>query len=309
MHLRVLDVDGSVASQPAFAALLGSGEARRVEARDLAPRLRIVASRAALRELSARLHEDGAGRRRGEPEVIFYGSGDFHHLTYAFLERLARPVSVVHFDNHPDWTRFPGTVNCGSWVSRALEMPHVRRIVTVGPCSDDLMRPQIKMGNLGAVREGRLEVHAWRAGPTRYWGAPISAPCAEARDGRLEWRCLAERSWPDFLDELVCSLPTQEVWLTIDKDVLAPSEAATNWDQGEMTLDHILAAIEALASHCKVLGADVCGDYSIPHYADPFRAFLSWADHPAVAVPGDAEIAINDRTNALLVNAFQGAFI
>jgi hypothetical protein len=108
---------------------------------------------------------------------------------------------------------------------------------------------------------------------------------------------------------MVASLPTEAVWLTIDKDVLARGEAATNWDQGDMTVDHILEAIDKLARHCKVLGADVCGDYSTPRYADPFRALLSWADHPSLAIPGAAEIAVNSKTNSRILTIFQEVFI
>lgn len=300
MRLRILDLDESVTGQPFLGGLIASGEGERIDARDLAPRLRIVANREALGVLGGRL-----GRARGtEPDVIFYGSGDFHHLTFQFLQQLDEPVTVVHFDNHPDWVRFPRTVNCGSWVARALESAKVRKVITIGPCGTDLARPQMKGADLRAIRDGRLEVYAWRAAPTWLWGAGLSAPCVETVDGRLMWRNLAGEDWNGFVDELVRSLPEAPVWITIDKDVLSSDEAFTNWDQGQMSVEQIAGAIRTLASHRSIAGADICGDYSTPRYNDAFRALLSWLDHPRVALPGQSELAMNDRTNARLAAVF-----
>jgi hypothetical protein len=35
------------------------------------------------------------------------------------------------------------------------------------------------------------------------------------------------------------------------------------------------------------------------------RAFLSWSDHPALPPHDEADLAINDRTNARLVEVFR----
>src|SRR6202035_2527552 len=41
------------------------------------------------------------------PPFVLYGSGDFHHLSgallFASLRRGSAPVTLVSFDNHPDW--------------------------------------------------------------------------------------------------------------------------------------------------------------------------------------------------------------
>ena len=301
MRLRVIDLDGAVINQPYLAGLIEAGEAERVDARDLEQRLRILASRRAFRALGERLGQGGAD---GKPEVLFFGSGDFHHLTALFVAAHAEPLAIVHFDNHPDWVRYP-TINCGSWVNLALRSSHVAKVVTIGPCSDDLQHPERKFANLPAMREGRLAVYPWRSSPTRLWGAPVSTPSTATRDRVLTWRNLADESWSDFLDELATSLPVPALWITIDKDVLARGEAITNWDQGEMGLDHIIAALERLASSFRIVGIDVCGDYSRPQLKDPLRAFLSWSDHPDLPPHEAGDLAVNDRTNARLVAAFR----
>lgn len=83
------------------------------------------------------------------------------------------------------------------------------------------------------------------------------------------------------------------------------AEAVTNWDQGDMALDHILAAIRRLAVSFRIVGIDVCGDYSRPRLRDPLRAFLSWSDHPALPPHDEADLAVNDRTNARLLESFR----
>jgi arginase family enzyme len=301
MRLRVVDLDGAVANQPCLAGLISAGEAERVDARDLEQRLRILASRHAFRALGERL---GEGAADGEPEVLLYGSGDFHHLTALFVALHPEPLAVVHFDNHPDWVRYP-TINCGSWVNMALASRHVAKVVTIGPCSDDLQNPEWKFANLPAIREGRLAVYPWRSDATRLWGAPVTTSSTKTGGRRLTWRNLADESWSDFLDELAESLPVRALWITIDKDVLGRGEAVTNWDQGEMTLDHVIAAVRRLASSFRIVGIDVCGDYSRPRLKDPMRAFLSWSDHPELPPHADDDLAVNDRTNERLLGAFR----
>jgi arginase family enzyme len=299
----VIDLDGSVAGQAPLRRRIDAGAATRIDVADLSSRLRIVATRAAMAELGRRL--EGSGAPAGETSVSFYGSGDFHHVTAGLLAGTTQDVTVVHFDNHPDWVRFPATFNCGAWVNRALELRHVRRVVTIGPCSDDLVRPELQFANLPAVSEGRITLYPWRHEPSRIWGRYRDGAAHRQEGGHLHWRNLADESWPDFLDELVDALPTRAIWLTIDKDVLGPDEAVTNWDQGGLPLARLLEAVEHLSLNAEIVGVDVCGDYSPPRFSDPFRAALAYFDHPARSVPSLERLAINARVNASLLDCFE----
>jgi len=300
LRLRVIDLDGSLAAQQPLRQRIDAGTAIRIDAADLAGRLRIVASRSALQGLASRL-QSAAG---GEATVTFYGSGDFHHLTAGLVAALDEPLTIVHFDNHPDWVRFPATVNCGAWVNRALELPHVRKVVTIGPCSDDLVRPEWQFANLNAVRDGRIVLYPWRHPPSRVWGRYGRTRCYRQEGNHLHWRNLADESWADFLDELIEAIPTRSIWLTIDKDVLGRTDAVTNWDQGSLPLGHLLAAVERLAEERRIAGVDVCGDWSEPRFADPFRATLAYFDHPPRFRPLADDLAINARVNAELLDCF-----
>ena len=99
----VLDFDGSVAP------LEG---AETIALRDREEELRFACRLRALRALP----------KTGEAPLVFLGSGDFHHVTYALLARLRRPVEVVVFDNHPDNMRYPFGIHCGSWVAHAARL-------------------------------------------------------------------------------------------------------------------------------------------------------------------------------------------
>ena len=279
-----------------MAAAIDGGRAQRVDLRAEERPLRLWASRPCLRRLAARLAALTPPRGRG-PLVTFYGSGDYHHLASILIASIAEPVTVIHFDNHPDWVRVPATHNCGGWVNRALDLPQVERVITLGVCSDDLVLPQLKSGNLPALASKRLELHAWRAPPSRVWGSIGDGPGHRRVGQYLVWNCLADQDWSCFLDSLIARLPTEAVWVTIDKDVLRPAEATTNWDQGEMPLDALLGALGRLAACRRIAGIDICGEYSPPRFSGPIKRVAAWLDHPRAATALPDALARNDRTN------------
>jgi arginase family enzyme len=53
---------------------------------------------------------------------------------------------------------------------------------------------------------------------------------------------------------------SSNLYISIDKDALSPVYAATNWDQGTLTLDALKDSITTLASGRKILGIDICGE-------------------------------------------------
>ena len=305
MPLRLLDLDGALDQHAAIQRALDSGAMVRIDARDLASRLRIVANRQAYSDLIQRLCAS-YGAQSG-PRVTFYGSGDFHHLTTALVSLCDGPLTIVHFDNHPDWVRFPATHNCGAWVNRALELPQVERVITLGPCSDDLVRPQFQTANLRAVEAGQICLLPYRHAPSRVYGNFAPSPSYEWRDGALHWSCLEGLSVEAMLARILPLIRTEKVYVTFDKDVLGDEEACTNWDQGAMRLDTILAVIKAIAQRYEVAGLDVCGDWSQPVFTDPFRWGLSALDRKAI-VPDTQRLACNAQTNAQILSLIEELF-
>jgi hypothetical protein len=290
--LRALDLDG-------IPAALDEAGAETVFARDLAGRLRLFAGRGAWRELLGRLPAPPPE----EAEIVFYGSGDFHHVTAALLLRHAGPLTVLHFDNHPDWVTFPRGINCGSWVNRALDLPAVARVITIGPASDDLVRPQLSFGALGAVASDRIRLHPWSHPPSRVWGAFADCPSWSVRDGHLHWRTLSGLDEAATVSLVTAAIATRQVYVTIDKDVLGSGDAVTNWDQGGLPLPRLAAILAAVADRHRLVGIDVCGDWSAPRMRDPVRWFISRTDRAAIVPPPDHRDR-NARTNRALLALF-----
>ena len=65
------------------------------------------------------------------------------------------------------------------------------------------------------------------------------------------------------------SLPALPVYISIDLDVLSNEFARTDWDQGDMTLEELTAAIGRLTAAYRVLGVDLCGGHTPEKGASP----------------------------------------
>lgn len=266
MHPLVLDLDGSVGPLPG---------AIRVPLQDWSDSLRFACSRRRLRRLGLHLADVLPARH----DTVFFGSGDFHHLSLPLIERaLARAgtarTRVLVFDNHPDNMRFPFGVHCGSWVSRVAAMPQVLSVDVVG----------ITSGDIGLA-------HAWE---NRWW--PLY------RHRLRYWSIGVDTGWArhvglsqsfnnfDSADALMAALlqdldnSDADFYLSIDKDVLDPIDARSNWDQGILRVAHLQAAIHALSG--KLLGSDVNGELSIPHYPQRWKRLLSAMDAQPLPDPG-----------------------
>jgi len=298
LQLRLLDLDGSLDAQHSLREVGAWSAVTTVSLRDLAPRLRLW-SRAATMD-AARACLASAAASGGDAAITLIGSGDFHHLAVLLIEQAAEPVTIVHFNNHPDWVRWAPRWHCGSWVNQALRVDRVVKVVTIGPTSEDLTRPQCKGANLAALAAGRIALHPWQHEPSRVWGVFPDGPGHHYENGYLVWRNLAQFSQAENSRAILGEIPTDAVWLSIDKDVLAESEALTNWDQGQMPLAAICELIAALGAHKRIIGADICVEYSEPAMTNLFKRFESRIDRPRRLPDSDA-LARNEAVNRALL--------
>jgi arginase family enzyme len=293
-HLRILDTDGSV-DAAALADAAPWASIARVDLRDLGPKLRLWSRRRNIDAARARI-----AAAELNPSVTLMGSGDFHHLAALLAERVQEPFTLLHFDNHPDWVRLAPRWHCGSWVNRVLALPNVQRVVTVGPCSDDLVDPWRKGGNLPALDSGRLALFPWQHEPSRARRRIADGPGHAWREGFIHWKNLADLPLQEAIDAVLAAIPTDATWITIDKDVLPEHEALTNWDQGRMPLAALLAMLRAAGERKRVLGADICGEYSPPRHANWLKRIESRMDQPARDANDQRRIGDNTRTDCEL---------
>jgi hypothetical protein len=304
VRVAFLHLDDALRAQP---ALMEAGQrrgARIFDARDDARRLRLWCRPADLRALRLRLRTDLPAA--GAPELVYTGSGDFHHVSILLiaraLEHASGPATVVHFDNHPDWMRCPMGIHCGSWAAHAAKMPRVARVVTVGVCSPDIRRRKLKAADTAAVTQGRVELYAYRG----EHGAGAVRLC-----GRV-WPTIEAIGVDAFTDHLLSRIETKHVYITIDKDVFRPREAVTNWDQGHIGLPFMLSMLEALVAHRRVIGADIVGDYSPPAFGGGWLAATrkrgeALLDQPWRRPDTARAAVINQATNLALLDIFTGA--
>ena len=126
------------------------------------------------------------------------------------------------------------------------------------------------------------------------------------QQGRLlHWRNVGEEDWSAFWNEVLTRVPARRVYITIDKDVLAPPAAATNWDQGQMPLEDLLAALRIIGRRCEIAGVDVVGDYSPVTGVGAARRLFGWLEHPAGNPDPVLAARCNDSTNVAILHALR----
>lgn len=297
MHLRILDLDGSVTAQASLQDVAAWSSVATVPLRDLAAPLRLWSRAATMQRVRERLAAEAPVTGTA---LTLIGSGDFHHLAVLLIEQARTPLTVVHIDNHPDWVRWAPRWHCGSWVNQVLRLPFVAKVITLGPCSDDLVRPGLKGGNLGALGAGRIALFPWQHAPSRVFRRIADGAGHRYADGHVIWRNLAESSPAENVARILATIETDAIWLTIDKDVLAETEALTNWDQGRMPLRAMLELIVAIGARKRIVGADICGEFSRPVLSNPFKRIESRVDRPQ-RVADAAALARNEAVNRELL--------
>ena len=211
---------------------------------------------------------------RDLPPFILTGSGDFHHLTGAFLRNVrSSDLNLVSFDNHPDWDWRPPRWACGGWMNRALELPNVRRASVWGCGNFELKWPARLFGNR------RVDAHGW---VERYGERPD---------------CVTRGEWRARFEEFGESLRGRDVYVTVDMDCLRDEEVVTNWENGLFTADDVAWAIGRLRGQVNVVAGDICGAYSPPVYERRRQRFAAEWDRPKVPPPDLANAReINTRS-------------
>jgi arginase family enzyme len=279
----ILNFDGSVQGLP---------DAGTIPLQSWQERIRFGCTMAALRALGKTIPDAAP--------MVFLGSGDYHHISYLLIERLRvleRRIRVVVFDNHPDNMRYPFGIHCGSWVAHVSRLPFVTCVHVLGITSSDVEGLHVFENHLRPLRAGRV----------RYW---CIGPDLRAMQRLGIRHSQSFQSAGDLLDAFAAESRTwsEPVYLSIDKDVLAPSVVQTNWDQGVMTMEELEQGIGAIRK--LVIASDVTGEVSSFRFASLWKRILTRLDQQP-DIPGDLlsswqqqHVRVNQR---LLANLFAAA--
>lgn len=172
-------------------------------------------------------------RERIEPypadTIHFIDSGNYHYMSKYWLDKITQPFVLILFDHHPDMqpTLFENFISCGCWVKNVLdENPMVKKVVIVG-AKEELLE------NVEAKYKDKVICYS-------------------------ESDLNHKEKWKQFAGMHI----EEPVYISVDKDVLCPEAAVTNWDQGSLSLKELKQLICIIAGHHEVVGVDICGECS-----------------------------------------------
>ena len=179
------------------------------------------------------------------PSIHFFDNGNYHYMSKLWTDKVQEPFSLVVFDHHPDMQppRFGGILSCGGWILEVLKSnPFAQNVTIIGVADrlvDEIRTELSQSGEAGFldkvtfITESKiLNVIPNRAGEDK-----------------------------SHLSSILSRL-SSKIYLSIDKDALAPAFASTNWDQGSLSIETLKDIIADLAASHKIIGIDICGERS-----------------------------------------------
>jgi arginase family enzyme len=291
--VRVLNFDDSVVRQN---KLVERFKPSIIDLTDLGPRCRLYASEKIAEEVSARIDPGSKN------SITFLGSGDFHHITSLILDKFCEDISVISFDDHPDWDILPPKLGCGSWVTRVLNKYNVKKVILVGASSGDISPTLFRMGNYDSLKDDRLEIYPYQHKPTKVFFKKI--PCnisADVKKGlffdEIHWQELKNKNIAEFFLHILHRLPTKKVYVTIDKDCLKAPYSLTNWAAGRLELGELLLMLKFIKENTEIVGLDIAGDYSPVKAVGFIRTVITAINHPRETSAKDKPQSLIDSVN------------
>ena len=174
--------------------------------------------------------------------VHFIDGGNYHYMSKIWTDMVQEPFTLVVFDHHPDMQapRFGGILSCGSWVLEVLKTnKFVEQVILIGVADHlvDEIRQEVALDPSDARNDAPSILDKVTFIKESELGKEIPGQAGEDK-----------------------SLLSSKLYLSIDKDALAPAFAATNWDQGSLSTESLKSIIAGLAANHKIIGVDICGE-------------------------------------------------
>lgn len=207
------------------------GRISRIDCSDI-PECNLYCSLTAEQEIRKRIEPYGVSG------IHFLDSGNYHYMTKLMLERIQVPFGLVVFDNHTDMQepQAEGLTSCGGWLRDTLDSnPFLKQVMLLGPEEECLQADHAENFSM------------------------LISYSRERLQQKVTW---------EELERTADQLP---FYLSIDKDVLTPANARTNWNQGEMTTEELEYYLDFFLHKRKIIGVDICGENP---QATPFSEYL-----------------------------------
>ncbi|ASJ14379.1 arginase family protein [Thermococcus radiotolerans] len=158
-----------------------------------------------------------------------------HLATYGIIEKL-RPSSLLSVDAHTDLMH--DYLDHGSWLAYALEERIVNRAAVLAPV---LMIPTTERTQLWTRR------------------VKVFPALLRSRKIRGKWRAYKNLQ-TNPLDEIISEAKRylgEEVYLTVDLDVLRPEYKIARFQHGELTLEELLNLLEEVKKNFRIIAFDI----------------------------------------------------
>jgi hypothetical protein len=308
-----LDIDGSI---PAQKRLFSSVD-NVISLRQHEQGLRLWPSRHGLDIV--RQHVQSLMSDPQSKQIVFYGTGDLNHLSSVFIEELpesAKPLTVVLFDNHPDWFALPPRYHCGNWVANVLKLDWVEKVILIGQNSDDLKGRDFWFSPFSHLLSGRLVIIPFEKRTVRVplvkadnrnisYGSARTICTPSSLGSDLQFPTVSKLGVDKVMEEISKLLAGKNVYIAIDKDVLREVDAQSDWEQGRLPLEDLLSILSSINKQANIVGADVCGERA----PNPLKNFIKRIDAGRLFEPSITEqdfiaaSALNEKSNLAIIDA------
>jgi arginase family enzyme len=160
--------------------------------------------------------------------ITLIGCGNYHYVSYIHLLDIHQPFTLILFDHHTDLMENEYFLTCGSWVTRALrDLPNMKKAIIIGPNPDDYSKIPLDL-------QERVTLFP------DYWDSQ------------------------KLINQIYNECDTEDIYISIDKDVLDESYSKTNWDHGYMDLNVLIECVTTLFETGNIHHVDICGEWPVP---------------------------------------------
>jgi len=209
--------------------------------------------------------------------IHFFDNGNYHYMSKIWTDMIQEPFSLVVFDHHPDMQapRFGNILSCGGWVKKVLdENQFINNVVIIGVADHlvDETRAELSQAGDADILD---KVTFIKESEVRETGTPSSFSRTTMSFSRMR---------ESLRSPTESGMTEGRIYISIDKDALSPTYAATNWDQGSLDIATLKEIIACLATNHKIIGVDICGERAYNFAGDEYHT-VQEAD------------ALNDRIN------------
>lgn len=218
----------------------------------------------------------------------YIDNGNYHYLSKLWTDKIDKAFDLVVFDHHPDMKSplFGPILSCGSWIKDIIEAnPNLKNVYVIGVneelITEDMRSPYFATGENAVSAKVNFITKQMLAEKRKISGRlnmrEIITPIADMEDMSEHnivsdladiVKISADNDTTDIEEEVQTSganCRKNDIYISIDKDVLSENEYKTNWDQGDMSVEELLEMLELICSRRNVIGIDVCGEMDLAY--------------------------------------------